>query len=289
VLDYPESSEDGVYHVFALQYARQTGRLAKDLFLPSPQAAADGHDGLMPSAYYIWIIHNRFRTIVVDCGISPRASASRNRPLDVDPIEALGRLGIDAGTVENLIITHLHFDHASNLHRFEKALIHVQETEVRYVTGPCMCEPFLQAPFDVEDVVTLIRRLYSDRVLMHSGEAEPFPGVSLHVLPGHSAGIQAVRVSTPRGPVLLASDVTHFYANLIQRRPFRVTIDVAATLHSFWRLKQIAGSIDRVIPGHDPKVREIYPTYQVNGVELIALHENPAPHSLEDLVRLPAE
>lgn len=285
MLKAPDSTDDGVYNLYALRYARQLGRMAKDNFLPSPMAGSDAHDGPMPVSYYIWIIHNRFRTIVVDTGISPLMSVERKRALDIDPIEALARIGVDPDMVEDVILTHLHYDHSSNLHRFDRARLHVQKAEAAYVTGSCMCEPFMRAPFDIEDIVTLMRRLYADRVVFHDGDTLPFPGISLHILPGHSPGIQAVRVMTPRGPVLLASDVSHFYVNFLQQRPFRVTVDVQATLNSYWRLKKIAGSTDRIIPGHDPKVRALYPKQDVNGIEVIALHEPPIPHTLEDLVR----
>ena len=289
MLEAPDSTDDGVYNLYALRYARQLGRQAKENFLPSPMAGGDAHDGPMPVSYYIWIIHNRFRSIVVDTGISPRMSVERRRELDVDPIEALARIGVDPEAVEDVILTHLHYDHSSNLHRFGQARLHVQQAEAAYATGACMCEPFARAPFDIEDIVTLMRRLYADRVVFHDGDTTPFPGVSLHVLPGHSPGIQAVRVMTPRGPVLLASDVTHFYTNFLQQRPFRVTVDVNATLRSYWQLRKIAGSIDRIIPGHDPKVRALYPKYDVNGVEVIALHEPPKAHTAEDLVKVELE
>lgn len=286
MLKDPETPDEGIYHVYALRYARQSNRRAKDNFMLSAMAGGDAHDGPMPVSYYIWIIRNRFRTIVVDSGISPRAGLERGRTLDVDPIEALARIGVDPDSVDDVIITHLHYDHASNIHRFGKARFHVQEAEAAFVTGSCMCEPFLRAPFDIEDIVTLMRRLYADRVVFHNDEASPFLGISVHALPGHSAAIQGVRIMTTRGPIVLASDATHFFSNFLQHRPHRVTIDVGATLRSFRRLMAIAGSADRVIPGHDPKVRALYPKYDVNGIEVIALHEPPKRHTMEDLLRV---
>jgi glyoxylase-like metal-dependent hydrolase (beta-lactamase superfamily II) len=170
----------------------------------------------------------------------------------------------------------LHVDHASNVVRFNRARFHIQEREAAFVTGPCMCEPFIRALFDVEDVVTLIRRLYEDRVVFHRDASTIHPGISVHLLPGHSAGMQAVRVNTPRGPVVLASDVIHFYANLIERRPFRITLDTAATLRSYSGLLSLAGSIERIVPGHDPMVGQIYPGLSINGVALSSLHEPPS-------------
>jgi len=248
--------------------------------------SGDVHTRNMPMYFYIWIIRNQSRTIVVDTGFGERAARERGRALDFDPIDALGRIGVDAGEVKDVILTHLHFDHAGNVDRFPAARFHVQGAEMAFATGPCMCAPFMRAPFDVEDVVAMVKHLYADQVVFHHGDASPFPGISLHVLPGHSAGIQAVRVMTERGPVLLASDVSHYYANFLRGIPFRLTIDVAATHRSYRQLTAIAGAVERIIPGHDPKTAEIYPAVSVNGVELLALHHPPKPRSAEELARI---
>jgi glyoxylase-like metal-dependent hydrolase (beta-lactamase superfamily II) len=274
-------SEDGVYQIFSLCYAKARGRRVPDNFL-----FRDVHDGPMPLDYNLWILHNAHRTVLVDTGFSPRASQERNRPLDIDPVEALRRLGIDPDAIEDIILTHLHYDHAGNIGRFARARFHIQDAEVSFATGRCMCEPQIRWAFDVEDVTTLVRHTYAERVCFHDGEAAPLPGITVHVLPGHSAGMQAVRVMTARGPVVLASDVSHFYANFVRRSPFVLTIDAAATLRSYERLTALAGAVDRIIPGHDPKVRSLYPSQTVNGIVLTALHEVPRPHDAAEMARL---
>jgi hypothetical protein len=85
---------------------------------------------------------------------------------------------------------------------------------------------------------------------------------------------------TPRGPVLLASDSSHFYANLLRRSPFSVTVDAMTTLRSYDRLMALAGSVEHLIPGHDPRVRAFYPSYWFGDTEVTALHEVPKPHDL---------
>ena len=67
------------------------------------------------------------------------------------------------------------------------------------------------------------------------------------------------RVETRRGPVVLASDSAHFYANIEQRRPFPIVYNVADLLSGFDRLEELAGDPRRVVPGHDPRVLERYP------------------------------
>ena len=273
------TSREDVYQVYAMCFC-QVQRTVHDFFM-----VRDMHDGPMPLDYNLWIVRNEYRTILVDTGISPAAGPQRNRPLAFDPIEGLRRLGIEPGEVDDVIITHLHYDHAGNIGRFGRARFHIQDAEVAFATGRCMCDAHHRAPFDVEDVVALVRRTFAGKVLFHDGEAEPFPGISLHAFPGHSAAVQSVRVMTPRGPVVLASDATHFFSNILNDRPSSLTLDSPKTIDSYRRLMKLAGGIDRLIPGHDPKVRRLYPAMDVNGVPLLALHEEPAAIDPKELAR----
>lgn len=274
-------SEDGVYQIYSLCYAKAGVRRVHDNFV-----MRDMHDGPMPLDYNVWIVRNAHRTILVDTGFGHRASSERGRPIDFNPIEVLPRLGIDPDAIEDVVITHLHYDHAGNMDRFARARFHIQDAEMAFATGRCMCAAQLRFPFDVEDVVTLVRHTYAEQVCFHDGDDELLPGITLHALPGHSAAVQAVRVMTPRGPVLLASDSSHYYANVLRRAPFVLTLDAPATLRSYASIMKIGGAVDRIIPGHDPKVRRLYPNHTFDGIELTALHEQPKPHSIEDLSRV---
>jgi glyoxylase-like metal-dependent hydrolase (beta-lactamase superfamily II) len=278
VLPRPDFAADDVYHVYALRFA-SLARNVRENFL-----ITDLHDGPMPLDYYVWILRGTSRTVLVDTGFGAEAAARRGRKRELDPIDALGRLGVEPNEIADVIISHLHYDHAGNLGRLGKARFHIQDREVAFATGRCMCDAFHRFPFDVEDVVSFVRHTYADRVRFHDGDADPLPGISLHLLPGHTAGIQAVRVNTPRGAVVLASDVSHYYANFMRRSPFQLTVDTAATLKSYDRLVALAdGKVDRIVPGHDPWVRQLYPSYEWNGISLSALHEIPKIHDPEVL------
>ena len=158
-----------------------------------------------------------------------------------------------------MIITHLHYDHCGNDGLFPAARYHLQDAEMAYATGRCMGHPVIRVPFEVEDVVAMVRRVYAGRVVFHDGAAEIVPGVTVHHIGGHSRGLQAVRVKTRRGYVVLASDVAHFYAHLDQRRPYPVIDSVPAMLEGFDTVERLATSRDHVVPGHDPLVAAIYP------------------------------
>ena len=71
-------------------------------------------------------------------------------------------------------------------------------------------------------------------------------------------GLQATRVMTKRGWVVLASDASHFYANMEQKRPFPIVYDTGEVLSGYETVKHLAASPAHVIPGHDPLVLERY-------------------------------
>ena len=128
-----------------------------------------------------------------------------------------------------------------------------------YCTGPCMCQPFLRRPFDVDDVQSAVRALYADRLRFHDGTAEIAPGITLHLIGGHSGGIQSIRVPTERGWVVLAGDASHLWGNIRKRMPFPVVVDVARMLKGFEILESLADGPDHIIPGHDPLILKRFP------------------------------
>ena len=244
---------DDVHEVYALTYAR-VDRRSPDNFL-----GGDPHDVPMPLDYYVWLIVRGGRTIVVDTGFDQRGADLRKREITRPVGQALTAFGVDLAAVEDVIITHLHYDHCGNDGLFPAARYHLQEAEMAYATGRCMGHPVVRVPFEVEDVVAMVRRVYAGRVAFHDGAAEIVPGVTVHHIGGHSRGLQAVRVKTRRGWVVLASDVAHFYAHLDQRRPYPVIDSVPAMLEGFEMVERLASSRDHVVPGHDPIVGAIYP------------------------------
>ena len=122
---------------------------------------------------------------------------------------------------------------------------------MRYATGRYMCDECFRGAYEVEDVVGMVRRVYEGRVRFHEGDGELAPGVSLHLIGGHTMGLQAVRVMTRRGAVVLASDASHFYANMEQVRPFPIVWSVADMVDGYRRLR----APRRVARAHHPGPR----------------------------------
>lgn len=249
----PET-EIAPFELYALRYATHGGRKAKDNFL-----YADPHESGADLDYFIWLARRGEEVFVIDTGFGQEAADARGRTLLRRPVDALTLLGVDASIVSQVVLTHLHYDHAGTLSDFPKARFHLQVDEAGHATGPCMCDAKARAPFDVENIVAYIRSLYDGRIEFHRGDVELASGLWLHAVPGHSAGLQAVRVFTERGWVVLASDATHFYANMERRNPFPVLYDEAALIRGYSRLLELAPSPNHIVPGHDPAVMRAYP------------------------------
>lgn len=259
-----------VYELFALKYA-ELARQARQNFI-----FQDIHDGPMPLAYYVWVARSATRTVVIDTGFSAECGARRERRILRDTGAALALIGVDVGAVGEVVLTHMHYDHAGNFAAFPRATFHLQDREMAYATGRYMAHGRLRAPFDVEEVTGLVRQVYKGKVAFHDGDAELAPGLTLHLVGGHSHGLQIVRVRTRRGWVVVASDAVHFYANLRTGNPYPIVLNVGELFEGYRLCRRLADSEHHLVPGHDPLVLERYPPPRPELAGIVAcLHEPP--------------
>lgn len=244
------------YEIYAVRYAHND-RLAAQNFVDGEKL--DLHDTRMPLDYFVWAIVGPGGPYIVDTGFDEAMGRVRKREI-LKPIgECLKAIGIEPETVENVIISHLHFDHAGNHELFPQARYHLQDCEMNFATGRCMCEARGRAPFEVDDVVAMVRKVFAGRVVFHDGESQVASGISVHKIGGHSKGLQCVRVNTRRGPVVLASDASHLYVHFENDLVFPVFHDADAVVKGYKTLKALAPSLNHIIPGHDPEVLRRYP------------------------------
>ncbi len=243
------------YEIFAIKYA-QVGRKAWGNFIDG-----DPHeDSDMPLDYFVWAVVGDGRTIVVDTGFDATMAKKRDRKI-VHPVEeGLEAVGVRHSDVRDVVVTHMHYDHCGNGDLFPNARFHMQDTEMEYVTGRCMCHHQIAHAFEPEDVSRMVYRVFAGSVQFHDGNDEIAPGVTVHKIGGHTKGLQCVRVATKRGYVVLASDATHFYQHIDTRRVFRVLYNLGDMVEGYNTLERLAESKAHVIPGHDPLVLARYPS-----------------------------
>jgi len=241
------------YEVYAIRYAsRQAHR--RDMF-----QLGDPHDGPMGLDYYVWVLVGKDRKVMVDMGFAQETAKRRNRNWERCPVESLRLVGVEPGQIDDAVISHLHYDHAGNVNLLPRARLHLQEPELHFAVGSQMRNAFFRMPYEVEDLVDLLRMNYAERLHLHNGSVDLAPGISVHPMPGHTCGLQVVRVHTRRGWIVLVADAAHYYENIYKRRPFSLALDVPQMMTSFDRITAMAGGMDRIVPGHDPLVMSMYP------------------------------
>jgi glyoxylase-like metal-dependent hydrolase (beta-lactamase superfamily II) len=243
-----------MWQIYAVRYAHHH-RTARENVI-----GGDPHDNSpMPMDYFVWAAVSNDKVFVVDTGFDQAMARKRGREFLHPPGEGLKAIGIEPEKVKDVILTHMHYDHSGNHDLFPNARYHVQDREMKFCTGRWMAHPHLRLPFEGEDVVAMVRRLYSGRVVFHDGDEEIAPGLSLHHVGGHSMGLQMVRAKTRRGDVVLASDAAHYYANIERGLPYPITFNIGEVMEGYRRAYALASSPEHVIPGHDPLVLERYP------------------------------
>jgi len=243
------------FELFAIRYARNGPRKTGQNVI-----GGDLHEMGSDLDYFVWVARRADRVFLIDTGMSAETAKRRGEDFARVPADAIGLLGLDPTKIEDIVLTHLHYDHAGTLSRYPNARFHVQETEMAYVSGPCMCSKLLRRGYEVDDVVHLVRSVFADRVAFAHEDCEITSGLTVHRVGGHTGGSQVVRVWTKRGWVVLASDASHLYLNVRNAAPFPSVYRVDEMMQGYRTIFRLAeGSWDHVIPGHDPLVMKMYP------------------------------
>ena len=161
-------------------------------------------------------------------------------------LEALGRLDVAASEVTDLLLTHLHYDHVMNWPLFVGARMVVGRTELDWAKGLPFGDP-------------LVPELYVSELAKHprlvtveDGD-EVLPGITAHLVPGHTPGhLMFLVQGDESGDLLLIQDAAKYRAELLQRAA-DMTYDPAVTAASINRIWEVwqrkPGSV--LLPGHD--------------------------------------
>ncbi len=243
------------YEIYAIRYATIPGFPVAELV-----AGADPERKL-DIAMMIWLVRGNGHNLLVDSGFYHDRFFKDWHVTDfTKPSDALKRVGLKPEDITDVIISHMHWDHADGMDLFPNARIWIQKDELEYYAGEAWQSKDTHGGIDEEDVLTLIKLNTQGRVSLVNGDAkEIIPGVTCYTGGKHTYQSQYVGVKTNEGTVVLASDNMYLYENLDRHVPIAATLDAASNLRAQDRMKQIAARSALIIPGHDPAVFEKFP------------------------------
>ena len=162
------------------------------------------------------------RKILVDDGIGTRWDGKHRDMYNIDHREtdldrALLKVGVDRTQITDVVLTHLHFDHAGGSVRdeqgrpqlsFPNATYHLQRRHWKWAHQPSEKDA---ASFRREDFSLLEA---SGKLHLLEGNTELYPGVHLFVSEGHTVGLQLVRVEDGDQTVVYCGDLVPTTAHL---------------------------------------------------------------------------
>jgi glyoxylase-like metal-dependent hydrolase (beta-lactamase superfamily II) len=249
-------AEPPVYEAYAVRYARLVGYPVASLV-----QGADRQRKL-DLAMMVWVLKSPGgRTVLVDAGFYRPRTMKRDDVADFTrPDKALERLGIKPEEVTDVVITHMHWDHAEGVDLFPKAQVWIQKEEYNHSAG---ADRKVAANDDgslPEHYQALIKLNNEGRVHLVDGDArEIVPGVTVYTGGKHTFESQYVGVNTRAGIMVIASDNVYLYENLDKHVPIAQTVDAKSNLAAQDRMKKLASNPQLIIPGHDPEVFVRYP------------------------------
>lgn len=214
----------------------------------------------MDVALMVWLVkHPSGRNILVDAGFYREKFMQRWKPANyVNPGEAVGLAGVRREDITDVIVSHVHWDHADGADLFPNARIWIQRDEMTHhvdASGRA-----LNRTIDSLDAAMLRDLQRNGRVVLLNGDdQEVAPGVRVYTGGKHTFESQYVGVATAEGTVIIASDNAYLYENFDKRVPIAQTLDAASNLRAQDRMRTLASHPRLIVPGHDPQVFARFP------------------------------
>ena len=244
------------YSIQAIRYATIKDVPTEALVMGAPK------DEKTDIAMVVWLIRGGGRNILFDSGYYRESWLKEFPAADyLRPDEAVKLAGVAPEDVTDIVISHAHWDHLGGIDLFPKATVWIQKAEYAYYTGDAWQTGGRHGGIDPEDVKSLLQRNTEGRLRLVDGDdTEILPGIRAYTGARHTFASQYIRVAG-NPAFVLASDNCYLYRNLAEHKASATfsEADRPANLANQERMIALAGSPDRVVPGHDPRQFERFP------------------------------
>ena len=221
--------------------ACRTARLAWFYYLSE-------ESGPQEIAYRAWLLRRGDECILVDTG-PPLDEAMRRGLRDTVRVDvAMRALGVAVEQVTDVVLTHLHWDHAASSDLFEQATFHVQSSEIRFFRNEAHEHPATSRFFSHREMLNAL--LDSGRVQAVEGDSILRDGVRLVHVGGHTPGSQIVVVDRSDGCAVIAGDaipLNRNYSDFVPNGILVNVVDAVAALKTVRALRPV-----EIYTGHDP-------------------------------------
>lgn len=245
--------------VTAITYATATARRAGNFLRYEIYGEPDDD---LRCDFACWVIQTDNGVVLFDTGFTAAAAAPRGQTIVADVPAALREFGIEPEDVGTIVLSHLHYDHMGSLEHFPDAEVYLQRAEYEFWQSP-LADRLQFALLRESAYLDQLKRIdQAGRLRLLDGDTQIVPGINSLLLGGHTVGTQALVISDPRlsREIVLAADAVHYHDELDRDMPFAVVADLPAMYRAFDRLREMEERGATIIPGHDARTVESYPS-----------------------------
>jgi glyoxylase-like metal-dependent hydrolase (beta-lactamase superfamily II) len=181
----------------------------------------------MPTSVNAYLVTKGDQRVLIDTG-----TASAMGPTLGHVPEALAAAGVKPESINTVIITHLHPDHANGLldaagkAAFPAAEVVVSAPELAFWNDDGVMS---KAPTEMKPFFDMARKViapYEGKVRQIEGEIDIVPGITALPAPGHTPGHLALRISSGDANFLIFTDVIHTAALQFSHPEWAIAFDV---------------------------------------------------------------
>ena len=246
-----------IYQVYAVHYAWMPEYPAPFMmYLSEPEKK-------YPMDWSFWVIKGGGHIILVDTGSNEKMAEAWGLQGYKRSDQLLYKLGIKPEDVTDIILTHLHWDHAGNCKReyYPAATIWLQKVELEFAAGEGAQSDQGKIGIQEEDVLRLVKYNWDGHLKLIDGDKEVYPGINCYLaMRTHTYGSQFVSINTASGVVVLAQDLAYRFDGIDKMIPTGTGLDMYEGYKALIRIREVASSTRLVVPGHDPAVYERWTT-----------------------------
>src|ERR1700742_813360 len=245
------------YSIQAIRIADSPGDKVGEMVIGAPR------DEKIDTMYAVWLIRGGGHNILFDSGFHRERWFKLWTIKDyLRPDEAVKLAGVKPEEITDIVISHAHWDHMGGIDLFPKATVWIQKEEYRYYTADAWQSGGQHGGIDPDDIQQLVRLNTEGRLRMVDGDnVEILPGIRVYVGSRHTFASEYLRVDG-NPSFVLASDNVYFYRNLTEHKASATFSDAdhAGNIKAQERMAALAGSVDRIVPGHDALQFQKFPT-----------------------------
>jgi glyoxylase-like metal-dependent hydrolase (beta-lactamase superfamily II) len=205
-------------------------------------AAAGLAPDFVPIPFTPNLVKTGGRLVLIDTGTG---GGQTGGPKAGTLMKHLAAVGIEAGAIQAILISHFHPDHIFGLMTkapenravFPNAEILVPAAEYKFWMDPAIIEKLPEARRPLAKRIQEMFPLVADKVRLFEGDKELLPGIRAISAPGHTPGHTAFHVSSGRDQLVVLGDTTNIPALFVRNPGWHAVFDQDALMAEATRRK----------------------------------------------------